>query len=120
MALGLRLRNMAVSPFSASTSGVSAGARSRDVDLADARRGGALGGIGRQKAERLLFGCGVDRPPDGVTARTAGGERHLVAKRALASLEGGEDDPALVWLVAVVEQVTGHDRELAAARSRRH
>src|SRR4029453_5600178 len=98
---------MAVSPFSASTSGGSAGARSRDVNLADARHGGALGDVGRQQAEGLPFRCGVDRLPDRVSPGAARRERRLVAKRALVPLEGGEDNPALLGLVAVGGQETG-------------
>src|SRR4029450_11317719 len=120
MALGLRLRNMAVSPFRGSTSIGSTGARSRDFDLADARHGGALGDVGGQQAGGPLFGWGGGGPPDGVTAGAAGGERCLVAKRALVSLEGCEDDPALIGVVAVLEQITGHGSEVAAPRPRRH
>jgi len=36
-----------------------------------------------------------------------------MAKRAFVPLERGEDDTALVWLVVVVEQVTGHATRFA-------
>jgi hypothetical protein len=39
-----------------------------------------------------------------------------VAKRAVVALEGGEHDAALMRLVAVVEQVTGHGSSLLLCR----
>ena len=48
--------------------------------------GGALGDVGGQQRERVLFGRRLDRPPDRVPAGAARGERRLVAKRALGAL----------------------------------
>src|SRR5689334_3507329 len=87
-------------------------ARSRDLDLADARDGGAGGDVVREQPERAGLGLGFDRPPDRVAAGAAGRERGLMAKRAVVALERGEDDAALLRLVTVVEQVTRHGSSL--------
>src|SRR5204863_7045807 len=84
-----------------------------DVDLAHARRGGALRDVGRQQSERVFCGCALDRPPDRVAAGTARGERAAVAKSAFVPPEGGKDDTALVRLVVVVQQVLGHEASLS-------
>jgi len=56
------------------------GQPSQDVDLADARNGGALRDVQREQPKRIGFGLGLDRPPDRVSAGAARGERWTVAK----------------------------------------
>jgi hypothetical protein len=81
----------------------SRGARSWDLHLADAADGRALGDVGGEQPERFGFALGFDRPPDRVSAGAARGEGWTVAKWALVSSERGEDDSALLRLVAVLE-----------------
>src|SRR5215470_18530805 len=108
--------NPIVNPSSAppSSDGSSGGCapRSWDLDLADAGDGGALGHVVRQQPERICFAVGVDRPPDRVPAGAARGQGRAVAKRALVPFERDEHHAALVRLVAVVEQVAGHEPNL--------
>ena len=61
------------------------------------------GDVAGQQRERVLVGCRFDRPPDCVPAGATRGKRWLVTQRALVSFERGEDDAAVVRLVAVVE-----------------
>ena len=91
-------------------------AQSWNLDLADVCDGCALRDVERQQPERVLLAVGLDRPPDPVSAGGAGGERRVVAKRALVSFERGEDDAALVGRVTVVKQVTGHTVNLPRRR----
>src|SRR5437016_10460186 len=84
-----------------------------DVDLGDGRGGRALRDVARQQPECVVLSCGFDRPPDRVPTGAARRERRSVAKGAFVPLERGEDDTALVRLVVVVEQVTGHGARLA-------
>src|SRR5205823_398638 len=86
--------------------------RSRDLHLAHARGGGAVGDVRGQQPERVLFGCRFDRPPDRVSAGATRRERRLVPKRASMTPERCEDDAAFVRLVAVMKQVTGHEPSL--------
>jgi len=92
------------------------GTRSWDLDLAHARCSGALGDVAGQQPERVLFGCRFDRPPDRVPAEAARRQGCPVAKWTSVSLEGGEDDAALIRLVAMVEQVAGHEPSLLPRR----
>ena len=62
-------------PAGAGFAAAAAVRRSWDVDLADARCGGALGDVERQQPERVCLGRGLHRPPDRVLARAARGER---------------------------------------------
>src|SRR5512133_2617588 len=95
--------------------GSTGASRSRDLDLADGRRGRPLGDVERQQPQSVLFALGLDRPPDRVAARAARGERSSVAKWALVALERREHDAALARLVMVLEQVTGHGSSLSQA-----
>ena len=52
-------------------------------------------------------------PPDRVPAGAAGRDGGLAPERALVAAEGGEDDSALVRLMAVVEEEAGHVASLA-------
>src|SRR5512132_1996410 len=87
--------------------------RSRDLDLADGRRGRAFGDVERQQPQGVLFALGLDRPPDRVAAGAARGERSAVAKWTLVAPERREHDAALARLVMVLEQVTGHGSSLS-------
>src|SRR5215472_9239830 len=80
-----------------------------DLKLTDARDGSAFGHVERQQPERVVFAVGLDRPPDLVPAGAARGQGRPVAQRAVVSFERGERHAALVRLVAVVQQVTGHE-----------
>lgn len=91
--------------------------RSWDLYLADAADGRALCDVVGEQPERVRFGLRLDRPPDRVSAGAARGERRPVAKRALMPLERGEDDAALMRLVAVLEQVLGHGSSLPPSGS---
>src|SRR5262249_28295531 len=87
-----------------------------DLNLTDAADGGALGHVVRQQPERVLFAGGLHRPPDRVAAGAARGQGRLVAKRAVVSFERGEYHAALLRLVAVVEQVAGHEPTVPPCR----
>src|SRR5215468_7650999 len=63
-----------------------------DLNFADAGDAGALGHVERQQSERFVFGVGLHRPPDRVTAGAARGQGRPVAQRARVSLERGEHD----------------------------
>src|SRR3954451_6077070 len=94
--------------------------RSRDLDLADARRGRACGDVQRQELECFVRGERLHRPPDRVTSGVAGGQRRSAAERALVSLERGVDDAALVGLVEVLQEETRHAASLPQPRPRHH
>jgi hypothetical protein len=86
--------------------------RSWDLDLTDAADRRALGDVVGKQPERLLFGVRVNSPPDRVPAGAARGQGRTVAKRAVESFERGEDDAALVRLVAVLKQIPRHRSSL--------
>src|SRR5882724_8489097 len=86
-----------------------------DFDLVDARCGGALGDEERQQRESFALGFRFNRPPECVAAGAARADRRLVAKRTLVASERGEDDSALLRVVAMVKQVA----EQAAIIARR-
>jgi hypothetical protein len=89
------------------------GGWSWDLDLADTADGRALGDVVGEEPERLLLGLGLDRPPDRVSAGAARREGRAMTQRAPVSLEGGEDDAALLRVVAMLEQVAGHESSFA-------
>jgi hypothetical protein len=84
-----------------------------DLDVAHPSCGCAFGDEEGQQRKCVLFGGCVDRPPDGVPTGTARGERRPVAKRASVTLERGEHDAALVWLVTMLQQVARHEPSLS-------
>ena len=93
---------------------------SRDVDLVDARRRGALGEEVRQESECFVGAGRLHLPPDRVPAEGARGQRRAVAERARVPPEGGERHAALVRLVTVLEQEAGHGSQLARQPPARH
>ena len=62
----------------------------------------------RSGVPRVLLAGGFDVPPDRVPARATRGERRLVTERALVPLERREHDPALLRLVAMLEEEERH------------
>src|SRR3954447_21642735 len=89
---------------------------SRDHDLTHASDGRALRDEERQQPQRVLLAGGLDRPPNRVASRRAGGQRRAVAERALVALEGSERDAAVVRLVAVLDQEARHATRLTPRR----
>src|SRR3954447_4891689 len=86
---------------------------SRDLDLADPRRRGALGDEERQQRHRVGRRRRIDGPPDRVPSVVAAADRALVAEWAGVARERRERDAALARLVAVMEQVARHPPTVA-------
>src|SRR5215470_702381 len=91
-----------------------------DLNLTHAGYGGALGHVEGQQPERVLFAVGLYRPPDRVPAGAARGQGRPVAERAVVSFERSEHHAALFRLVAVVEQVAGHEPNVPPRPPPRH
>jgi hypothetical protein len=79
-----------------------------NFDLTDTTGGCALGNEIRQHLQRFPFSFRLDRPPDRVSTGAARGESPTVAKWAIVSFEGCEDDSTLVRRVPVFELEARH------------